>query len=63
MAVGDDLQTVGVVHAVIGDEKSFGSDEDKHCGDTKRDPEDGFESSLARTVGEQGRRRHHSRLR
>jgi hypothetical protein len=23
MAVGDDLQTVGVVHRVIGDEKSF----------------------------------------
>ncbi|HZL69924.1 MAG TPA: hypothetical protein VFC29_21640, partial [Candidatus Limnocylindrales bacterium] len=23
MAVGDDLQTVGVVHGVIGDEKSF----------------------------------------
>ena len=23
MAVGDDLQTVGVVHGVIGDEKNF----------------------------------------
>jgi hypothetical protein len=35
MAVGDDLQTVGVVHGVIGDEKNFRSDEDKERSETK----------------------------
>jgi len=46
-AVGDDLQTVGVVHGVIGDKKNFRSDEDKERYKTKGDPENGFESGSA----------------
>jgi len=53
MAVGDDLLTVAVVHGVIGDEKSFRSDEDKERSETKGDPENGFESGTAGTGREQ----------
>ena len=44
MAVGDDLQTVGVVHGVIGDEKNFRGNEDKERGETKGNPENSFKS-------------------
>src|SRR6202041_3127492 len=44
MAVGDDLQTVGVVHGIVGDKKHFRGDEDEEHGETKADPEKGFES-------------------
>ncbi len=60
MAVGDDLQTVGVVHGVIGDEKNFRSDEDKERGETKGDPENRVESGTRR---EQGGKCHYSLLR
>ena len=48
MAVGDDLQTIGVVHGVIGDEKNFRSDEDKERRKTKEDPENGSKSETIR---------------
>jgi len=62
IAVGDDLQTVGVVHAVIGDEQSFGSDADKERSETKRGPEHGFESGTVGARREQGGRCHYSPL-
>ncbi len=58
LAVRDDLQTVGVVHGVIGNEKNFRSDEDKQRNKTKRDPENGFESRTAGARREQGGRCH-----
>ena len=54
MAVGDDLQTVGVVHGVIGDEKNFRSDEDKEHSKTQGGPENGFESRTPGPLREQG---------
>jgi len=44
MAVGDDLQPVGVVHRVVRDQKHFGGDEDKERRGTDSDPEKGLES-------------------
>lgn len=44
MTVGDDLQTVGVVHRIVGDEEQFRGNEDKEHGETKRDPENRLES-------------------
>lgn len=62
MAVGDDLQTVGVVHRVIGGEKNFRSDEDKERSETKQDPHDRFESGTIGGGLDQGGRCHHSPL-
>ncbi len=42
MAVGDDLQTVGVVHGIVSDEENFRGNEDKERGDAEGDPENGF---------------------
>ena len=63
MAIGNDLQTVGVVHRVIGDERTSDVMKTKERSDTKGNPENGFESGVTRTVGEKGRRRHHSPVR
>jgi len=43
-AIGDDLQTIGVVHRVIGDKKNFRGDEDEERGETEGDPENSFGS-------------------
>ena len=60
MAVGDNLQTVGVIHRVIGDEKSFRCDEDKERSETQGNPEKGFESGTSGTGCGQGGRCHYS---
>jgi hypothetical protein len=44
MAVGDDLQTVGVVHGVVGDEENFRGNEDEERGETEGDPDNSFGS-------------------
>ena len=33
-AVGDDLQTVGVIHRIVGNKKNFGCDEDEERGES-----------------------------
>ena len=63
MAVGDDLQTVGVVHGIVGDEKNFRGDEDEERGETKEDPENGFRSGTAGAGREQRGNCHYSPLR
>ena len=60
MAVGDYLQTVGVVHGVIRDQQNFRSDEDKEHSEAKRDPQKDFESGTGGTGREQGGRCHYS---
>jgi len=37
-AIGDDLQTVGVVHRIVGDEENFRGNEDEKRGEAKGDP-------------------------
>ena len=54
MAVGDNLQTVGVIQGVIGDEKNFRRDEDKERSETQGNPEKIFESGTSGTGREQG---------
>ena len=63
MAVGDDLQTVGVVHGEIGDEKNFRSDEDKKRGEAEKNPENGFESGPRGSGRDQGGSCHYLPLR
>jgi hypothetical protein len=63
MAVGDDLQTIGVVHGVIGDEKNFRSDEDKERSEAKEDPESDFKSGTLGTGCKQRGGCHYSPLR
>jgi hypothetical protein len=46
MAVRDDLQTVGVVHGVIGVEKNFRSNEDKEHSEPEKNPERDFEFGM-----------------
>jgi hypothetical protein len=47
-SVGDDLQTVSVVHRVIGGEKNFRRNEDKERSNTKKDPKNRFKSGTSR---------------
>jgi len=60
LAVGDNLQTVGVIHRVVGGQKDFRSDKDKERSETKGDPESGLESGTAGTGREQSGRSHDS---
>jgi hypothetical protein len=61
--VGDDLQTVGVVHGIISSEKNFRSDEDKERSKTKADPENGFKSEATGGGRKQSGSCHYSPLR
>jgi hypothetical protein len=63
MAVGDNLQTVGVIHGIVGDEKNFRSDEDKERCETNRDPKNDFESGSDGSWLKQDRRCHDLPLR
>src|SRR5271170_7057591 len=54
LAVGDDLQTVSVVHRIVGDQEKFRGDEDEERGEAKGDPENGFESGTALRSGTAG---------
>jgi hypothetical protein len=63
MAVCDDLQTVSVVHGVIGDEKNFRSDEDKKRSETKKNPENDFKSGTRGTRCKQRGSCHYSPFR
>ena len=49
LAVGDHLQTVGVVHGIVGDEENFRGNKDEEYGKTKRDPENDLESGTGGT--------------
>jgi len=48
-AVGDDLQAIGVIHGVIGDEENFRRNEDEERSETERNPENRLESRPGRT--------------
>jgi hypothetical protein len=62
MAVGNHLQTIRVIHRVIGDEKDLGRDEYEERRDTKKDPETHFESGTAGSGGKQNGRCHYAAL-
>jgi hypothetical protein len=49
IAVGNDLQTVRVVHGIVGDEENFRSNEDKERNQAERDPENSLRSGTSRT--------------
>src|ERR1700722_1081040 len=63
MAVSDDLQTVSVVHRVVGDEEQLRGNEDKERGDAKRDPENRLESGAGGARRWQSGSWHYSPLR
>ncbi|GGA65021.1 hypothetical protein GCM10011507_15790 [Edaphobacter acidisoli] len=44
MSVCYNLQTISVVHRIIGNEKELGCNKDKERGETERGPENSFES-------------------
>jgi hypothetical protein len=60
MAVGNDLQTVGVVHRIVGEEQHFRSDEDEKRRETEGDPENRLESGTGGTRRYQSRSWHYS---
>ena len=50
-AVGDDLQTVGMVHRVVGDKEHFRRYEYEERGETEGDPENSLESGTRGFAG------------
>ena len=46
LAVGDDLQTVGVVHGLVGDEENFRGNEDEEHSESEGDPENRLKSGI-----------------
>ena len=53
MAVGDDLQTVGVVHGIVGEKKNFRGNEDEERSEAKQYPENGFRCRTTRAGGQE----------
>jgi len=47
MAVGNHLQTVGVVHRIVGNEEQLGGNKDKERGEAQRDPKNHLESGTS----------------
>src|ERR1700733_1176472 len=62
MAVGSDLQAVGVVHRIVGDEEQLRSNEDKERVETKRNPENSLESGTGGAGRSQSGNWHYSLL-
>ncbi len=62
MAIGNDLEPVGVVHRIVGVEEHFRSNEDEERRETEGDPKNGFESGTGGFVHRQGDCRHDSLL-
>jgi len=50
-AIGDNLETVGMVHGVIGDKQNFRGNEDEKRSETEGDPENGLESGTCGFAG------------